>query len=119
MMFEARTLRPARNPARNTVAAASSQTGQTAAPAGGRSLRAIQTQRRSSHSSGGYASGIAAKTLPWLKNHNETVKETSASRSAFRTERSRRQSTRPSRKIAQNANQIAGLLIFVPPKAPS
>ena len=44
----ASTLSPTRNPARKTAAAASSQTGQTGRPArGGRSRRAIQTQRPS------------------------------------------------------------------------
>ncbi len=52
--------------------------------------------------SGGYASGIAAKMLPRLKNHNETESERSASRSALRIENGRRQSTSPSRKIAHS-----------------
>ena len=38
----------------------------------GRSVRATQTQRTSSQTSGGYASGIAAKMSPRLKNHNDT-----------------------------------------------
>src|SRR5262245_35194946 len=105
MTFDDRQFRPTRKPARNTVAAASTQTGQTAAPRGGRSPRATQTQRTSSHTSGGYASGIAAKTLPRLKNHNETESDRRTSRSAFRTESGRRQSTSPSRNSAQKLSQ--------------
>src|SRR5690242_248825 len=56
--------------------------------------------------------------LPWLKNHSETVNESSIRRSAFRNDRIRRQSARPTKKTAQNPSQSAGLLIFVPPKAP-
>src|SRR5437016_1067814 len=44
--------------------------------------------------------------------------ESSINRSAFRSERMRRQSARPSRKTPQKASQSDGLLIFVPPNAP-
>src|SRR3954452_25168471 len=102
--FDARTLSPTRNPATNTVAAASSQTGQTGMPREGVSRRAIQRQRSSTHASGGYASAIAVKTQPWLKNQRETENESSTSRSALRIDSRRRQSTRPSRNSPQNAS---------------
>ena len=93
MTFDARQLSPTLKPARNTVAAASTQTGHTVAPRDGRSSRAIHTQRSSSQSSGGYTSGIAVKTSPRLKNQSETENASAASRSALRIESSRRQST--------------------------
>src|SRR5438067_13734251 len=102
MTFDERQFNPTRKPARKTVADASTQTGHTTAPRGGRSVRAIHKQRASSHSSGGYASGIARKTFPLLKNQSETERESSTSRSAFRTDSGRRQSARPSRKSAHN-----------------
>src|SRR6478752_7604291 len=95
MTFEARMLSPTRKPAMNTVAAASTQTGQTAAPRDGRSLRAIHTQRSRIQRSGGYASDIAAKIRPWLKNHSEAENDSRTSRSALRTESGRRQSKSP------------------------
>ena len=51
--FEARALRPIRNPATKTVAAASTHTGQTGIPRDGVSRRAIHRQRTSTHASGG------------------------------------------------------------------
>src|SRR5512146_3499531 len=107
-----------RKPARNTVIASSTHTGQTGAPRGGRSVPPIQTQRASAHASGGYASDIAAKMWPWLKNRRETESETSANRSTVRRLSGRRQSTSPSKKSAQNVSQSQGLLIFSPPNAP-
>ena len=75
-------------------------------------------QRASAHASGGYASGIAAKMWPWLKNHSETDSETSASRSTVRRPNGLRQSTSPSRNSAQNESHNQGSLIFAPPNAP-
>src|SRR5690348_2038347 len=109
---------PTRKPARKTVAPASTHTGHTADPTGGRSPRATHTHRASTHRSGGYTSGMAAKTFPWLKNQREADSDTSASRSALLTDNRRRQSTRPITKTAQKASQIQGLLIFVPPNEP-
>src|SRR6266516_2915398 len=106
MTFDARMFRPTRNPATKTVAAASTHTGHAGTPRDGRSVRAIQRHRARSQTSGGYASGIDAKTLPRLKNQSETENDSSASRSTVRIESGRRQSTRPSRKIAQNPSQI-------------
>src|SRR3954468_7444014 len=102
MTFEERQFRPTRKPARKTAAAASTQTGQTTSPRGRRSPRATQTQRTSSHSIGGYASGIAAKMLPRLKNHNETDSDSRTSRSALRIDNGRRQSASPSRNRGQS-----------------
>ena len=56
--------------------------------------------------------------MPWLKNHSDAVGERRKSRSRLRSENGRRQSPRPTRKTRQNAPQIHGLLIAVPPKAP-
>ena len=75
-------------------------------------------QRASAHASGGYASGIAAKMWPWLKNHSETDSETSANRSTVRRPNGLRQSTSPSRNSAQNESHSQGSLIFAPPNAP-
>ena len=58
------------------------------------------------------------KTSPRLKNQSDTENDSSTSRSALRTESGRRQSTRPSRKSAQNESQTQVLLIFAPPNAP-
>src|SRR5919201_1025429 len=100
------------------VAAASTHTGHAAAPRGGRSRRAIHRQRASTQRSGGYASGIAVKTSPRLKNQSETENESRTSRSTVRSDSGRRQSTSPSRNSAQKPSQTGELLIFTPPNAP-
>src|SRR4051812_6720732 len=107
-----------RKPARKTVIASSSHTGHTGAPRDGRSVLPTQRQRASAHASGGYASAMAAKMWPWLKNHSETDSETSADRSTVRSPSGRRQSTSPSRNRTQNESHSQGLLIFSPPNAP-
>src|SRR5579872_338788 len=56
--------------------------------------------------------------LPRLKNHSETVNDSIISRSRLRSEKRRRQSTRPSRKSAQKPSHTVGELIFLPPNAP-
>ncbi len=90
---------PIRKPPTKTAALASSQTGQTAAPRGERLRQPIQTDRPSSQSSGGYASGTDLRMSPRLpKYQSEIEKERSTSRSRFRSEISRRQSISPSRK---------------------
>src|SRR5439155_23428398 len=60
----------------------------------------------------------AVKTWPLLKYQSETLNETSASRSRFRSESGRRKSASPIRKEAQNPSQMGRLLISLPPKAP-
>ena len=112
-------MRPTRKPATKTVAAASTQTGQTAAPRDGRSERAIQTQRTSSQTSGGYTSGIAAKTLPRLKNQSETENDSRTRRSTFADRQRPPPVDEPEQEEPRRTtSHTQGLLIFVPPNAP-
>ena len=89
------------------MAAISTHTGQTGAPDEGRSRRPIQKQRTSSQTSGGYAADMAAKTCPRLNRSSDTDSETRTSRSRFRSDRGRRQSISPSRKMAQNESHTS------------
>ena len=58
------------------------------------------------------------KTFPWLKYQSDAVGDSSMMRSRFLRENGRRKLPSPIRNAAQNAPQIHGLLIFVPPNAP-
>ena len=55
---------------------------------------------------------------PRLKYQRLTENESSTSRSSVRSESTRRQSIRPTRKTTQNPSQTGRLLIRAPPKAP-
>src|SRR4051812_1964771 len=111
--FEDRQFNPTRKPARKTVADASTHTGQTNAARGGWSLRATHTQRTSSQTSGGYASGIAAKMLPRLKKHSDTDSEGSPRRAALRVDNRRRPPAGPGRNNAPRPRQTPWLVIFL------
>src|SRR5205807_675743 len=93
--------RPMRKPARKTVAPRSIQTGQIGRPRTGRPVKPIHAQRAIKYRSGGYASGAEANTLPRLKNHSDTEKESSITRSRLRHDKSRRKFPSPSRNAAQ------------------
>ena len=94
-----------RNPARNTAPASRTQYGQTKRPRTARPVQPIQAQRASRYTSGGYASGTAAKTFPRLKNHSETENDSTMTRSRLRQDSGRRYSASPSRNATQKPSQ--------------
>ena len=83
------------------MAPISSQTGQTVEPRSRGRCSRSRGSARAARRAPDRRAACAANTFPWLKNQSETENESIISRSRFRTESGRRQSTRPSRKTAQ------------------
>ena len=81
------TLSPTWKPPRKTVAAASSQTGQSGRDVGGGRSRDADPDRaaRAGRRGRGRPQDTLLKTRPWLKYQSETENESSTSRSRFRS----------------------------------